>query len=396
MDIDTAVVLAAGEGTRLRPLTRHRPKPMLPAGNRPILSHVFDALVEAGVERLVAVVGYKRDRVQDHFGPSYRGVPITYVVQRKQLGSGHALSQARESVDGSVLVLNGDRLIDAGTVETVADAHTDSGDPALAVVERQDTSRYGAVEVRDGYITALVEKPRDGDYRLINGGVYAFPEGIFAAIDETPRTDGELGLPDTLANLVETGGVRGVEVDGLWVDATYPWDLLTVAREVLARGRPIETAVDEQVWVADSARVHDAAVLRPPVVVGQDCAVGPNAVVGPDTALGANVTVGADAVVEGSVLDDDTRVDAGSTLLDTVTGQDVHLGAATVVPGGPGDVQVGTRVYEAQRLGAVIADRARARGDVSFQPGALVGPNVTLDAGVTVRGNVAEGAEVTR
>ncbi|MBV0925233.1 NTP transferase domain-containing protein [Halomicroarcula limicola] len=396
MDIDTAVVLAAGEGTRLRPLTRNRPKPMLPAANRPILEHVFDALIDAGVEELIAVVGYKRDRVQDHFGPTYRGVPVTYAVQHKQLGSGHALLQARDSVDGPALVLNGDRLIDAGTVEAVAETFSQSGNATMSVVERQDTSRYGAVQVRDGYITDLVEKPRDGDYRLINGGVYAFSPDIFDAIQDTPRQAGELALTDTLATLVDEERVRGVEVDGMWVDATYPWDLLTVAREVLARGRVVESARREQVWIADSARVHNEAVLQGPVVVGPDCEVGPDAVIGPDAALGRTVTVGANSVVQNTVLDADTRVDPGSTLLDTVTGQDVHLGATTVVPGGPADVQVGTRVFEDQRLGAVIADRARARGDVSFTPGSLVGPNATLDAGVTVRGNVREGAEVTR
>ncbi|WP_254272358.1 bifunctional sugar-1-phosphate nucleotidylyltransferase/acetyltransferase [Haloarcula marina] len=396
MNIDTAVVLAAGEGTRLRPLTRNRPKPMLPAGNRPILEHVFDALVDAGIDELVVVVGYKRDRVQDHFGPTYRDVPITYVTQEKQLGSGHALLQAKDAVDGPVLVLNGDRLIDVGTVEAVATRHEETDDPALAVVERQDTSRYGAVEVRDGIISDLVEKPREGEYRLINGGVYAFPESIFDAIEETPRQAGELALTDTLADLIERNHVRGVEVDGMWVDATYPWDLLTVAREVLARGRVVEARRDEGVWIADSARVHNEAVVQPPVVVGADCEVGPDAVVGPDTALGRNVTVGANSVVQYSVVDADTRVDPGSTLLETVTGQDVHLGANTVVPAGPADVQVGTEIFEDQRLGAVIADRARTRGGVTFTPGSLVGPNAHLDTGVTVDGNVAEGAEVTR
>ena len=240
MDIDTAVVLAAGEGTRLRPLTRNRPKPMLPAGNRPILEHVFDALVEAGVKELVAVVGYKRDRVQDHFGPTYRDVPVTYVTQSKQLGSGHALLQARQAVDDSMLVLNGDRLIDAGTVAAVADSFAETGDPSLAVVERQETSRYGAVEMHGDDIAKLVEKPSNGDYRLINGGVYAFSGDIFAAIEETPRQAGQLALPDTLERIMEHDRVRGVEVDGMWVDATYPWDLLTVAREVLSRGRVVE------------------------------------------------------------------------------------------------------------------------------------------------------------
>jgi len=369
---------------------------MLPAANRPILEHVFDALVDAGVEELVAVVGYKRDRVQNHFGPTYRDVPVTYVTQSKQLGSGHALLQAREAVDGPTLVLNGDRLIDAGTVSAVASTFAESSGPAMSVVEQRDARRYGAVEVRGGEITNLVEKPRESDYRLINGGVYAFPESIFGAIDATELDAGELALTDTLGQLIERERVSAVEVDGMWVDATYPWDLLTVAREVLTRGRLREPSRRGGVWIANSARVHDEAVIQGPVVVSPDCEVGPDAVVGPDTALGRNVTIGANAVIEGSVIDADTRVDPGSTLLDTVTGQDVHLGAGTVVPAGPADVQVGTRIFESQDLGAVIADRARARGNVSFEPGALVGPNARLGAGVTVRGNVSENAEVTR
>jgi len=360
------------------------------------LEHVFDALVEAGVTEIVVVVGYKRDRVQDHFGPHYRDVPITYVTQSKQLGSGHALLQARTAVDGPTLVVNGDRLIDAGTVEAVADSYVETGDTSIAVVEQQEISRYGAVEVHDGYISEIVEKPREGDYRLINGGVYAFSPEIFEAVDATPRRAGELALTDTLERTIDHGRVRAVEVDGMWVDATYPWDLLAVGREVLARGRITEASRKDDVWIADSARVHNGAVLQGPVVVSPDCEVGPDAVIGPNTALGHNVTVGANATIQRSIIDADTRVDPGSTLLDTVTGQDVHLGASTVVPAGPADVRVGNQIFEDQRLGAVIADRVTTRGSVSLTPGSLVGPNATLDTGVTVRENVSEGAEVTR
>jgi glucose-1-phosphate thymidylyltransferase len=117
---ECGVVLAAGEGTRLRPLTHNRPKPMLPAANRPILEHVLETLVEAGVTELVLVVGYKRDRVQEHFGPTFQDIPIRYVVQEKQLGSGHALLQAREAVDEPMLVVNGDRVIEPEMVRAVA------------------------------------------------------------------------------------------------------------------------------------------------------------------------------------------------------------------------------------------------------------------------------------
>jgi glucose-1-phosphate thymidylyltransferase len=397
MSVQTAVVLAAGEGVRLRPLTRNRPKPMLPAANRPILEHVLDALVDAGIDTLVLVVGYRRERVQEYFGSSYRDVPIEYVIQRKQLGSGHALLQAREAVDGSLLVVNGDQITESASIRTVLDTFAEETAPAvMAVLERRDASKYGAITLRDRDIDAIVEKPNTDDYRLMNGGIYAFDGSIFPAIDATERQEGELSLTDTIARLVDTERVRGVRTGGLWVDATYPWDLLEVAAEVLARGRVAEPEIRGDVWVSDDATVHEHATLRPPVVVGPDCEIAPGAVVGPDVSLGRNVTVGANATLQRTVLDADTRVEAGSTLRDGVVGQDVHLGAATTIPGGPGDVRVDREVFEKQQLGAVIADRALARGDVSFAPGTLVGPNAKLGTGTHVSGTVPEGAEVVR
>jgi len=397
MSVRTGVVLAAGEGTRLRPLTRNRPKPMLPAANRPILEYVFDALLAADVERIVVVVGYKADRVQDHFGSTYGGATLTYVQQHKQLGSGHALLQAREAVSGPMLVVNGDRVIDGGSVEAVIDAfETNDDTPTLAVLERPDVSQYGAIAMQAGDITELVEKPDSDEYHLINGGIYAFPESIFGAISDTPRTEGELALTDTITQRIDEGGVRGVATEGLWVDATYPWDLLAVSREILARGRVIEPDHGDRVWVDETAIVHEDATLDGPVVVGADCEIGPGAVIGPNTALGRNVTIGANATVSGSVLDADARVDPGSTLIEVVTGQDVDLGANTVVPGGPADVRINDQYFQDQRLGAVFADRVTARGNVSVSAGTLVGPNATLHAGAHVRDFIAENAEVVR
>jgi len=396
MSIDTAVVLAAGEGTRLRPLTRNRPKPMLPAANRPIIEYVFDALVAADVTQIVVVVGYKRDRVRDHFGPTYKGVDLTYVTQHKQLGSGHALRQARTAVDGPTLVVNGDRVIDSNIVRDVVEEFERTNEPAMAVLERPETSQYGAIVLHDGDVSELVEKPDTDEYRLINAGVYAFESSVFETIDETERSDGELALTDTIGRLMDDGRVRGVRTEGMWVDATYPWDLLTVADEVLARGHVDEPAQSEAVWVDPAANVHDSAVLQGPVVVGPDCEVGPGSVVGPNTALGQNVTVGANATVQSSVLDTDTRVAPGSTLVDAVTGQDVTLGAGTVVPGGRADVRIGHQVFEDQRLGAVIADRVTADGDASFAPGTLVGPRAHIGTSVRASGTVTEGAEVIR
>lgn len=398
MSIHEAVVLAAGEGTRLRPLTRHRPKPMLPAANRPILEYVFDALIDAGIDRIHVVVGYKHDRVQDHFGSDYRDVPIEYVRQGKQLGSGHALLQARDAPEDSFLVVNGDQIADPRMVSAVIQAAEEGEAVArLAVIEREEVGEYGAVSLRDDRVVEFIEKPREGSYHLLNAGVYAFTDRIFDVLEDTPRTDGVLSLPDAIGSLIDADEpVGAVRTRGVWIDATYPWDLLAVARDLLAAGWVDVEEAGEGVWIAGSARLHDSVVVQPPVVLGPDTVVGPGAVVGPHAALGRNVTVGANAVVESSVLDDDTRVDPGAALLDCVTGQGVRVGAGTTVPGGDADVAVAGTVHEDQRLGAVLGDRAALGGGVSVAPGALVGPNARVDAGAHVRGTIDPDARVMR
>ena len=397
MSVTTAVVLAAGEGTRLRPLTRNRPKPMLPAATRPILEHVLDALVDAGMERLVLVVGYRRRRVQEYFGPDYRTVPIEYVEQSKQLGSGHALLQAREAVSGPALVVNGDHLVEASAVSEVADAFaTNDAGATVAVIEREDPRGYGAVTLSNGSLAEITEKPDTDEYRLINAGIYAFDETIFERIEATPRTDGELALTDTIARLVKRRRVGAVRVSGLWVDATYPWDLLSVTRAVLDQGHVAAPSHGDGVWIAESAHVDETAVLRPPVAVAADAEVGPGTVLGPAVAVGRNVTVGANATIERSLLDGDTRVGHGATLVDAVCGESVTVGVDVSVPGGPADVQVESQVFADRRLGAVLADRVEVGGAATLVPGALVGPGATVGTGVTVDGHIPEDGRVVR
>jgi glucose-1-phosphate thymidylyltransferase len=133
---------------------------LFPAANRPILEQVLDALVEAGMEELVLVVGYRGDRVQEYFRPTYRDVPIEYVIQDKQLGSGHALLQAREAVDEAHIVVNGDRLIEASSVADVIDTFDgDDAPAALPVIERPSVRQYGAIVLRDRETAEIVEKP---------------------------------------------------------------------------------------------------------------------------------------------------------------------------------------------------------------------------------------------
>ncbi|RQH03111.1 sugar phosphate nucleotidyltransferase [Natrarchaeobius oligotrophus] len=379
----TAVVLAAGEGKRLRPLTRHRPKPMLSAGTCPIVEHALDAVIDAGITSIVVVVGYKRTDVQSHLGPTYRDVPLTYAVQEKQLGTGHAVLAAQSHVDGPFLVVNGDQVIDHRIVRDVLEAHASSDAVAtLGLLRRADVSDYGGVLVDDGTVTEIVEGPRDDrDYRL-NAGVYAFETDVFDAIRRARPRAGEQLIVDAIELLIdERDGVRGVESDGFWADATYPWDLLDVAETIVENGGRTDRPGDEP-----SISVHDSAVVRPPIVAATDCEVGPNAVVGPNVTLGTNATIGSNAVVERCVVDTDVRVGANATLIDCVIGRGVRIGAGTVVPGGPGDVRVDDRIHEDRRLGALFGDRVEDRGGVRYVPGAIVDADAVVRAGSVVSG----------
>lgn len=392
MDSLPAVVLAAGEGKRLRPLTHHRPKPMLPVANKPILEYVFDGLIKAGVSDITVVVGYGRSRVQDHFGPTYRNVPLTYVVQEKQLGSGHALLPVENRFDGPFLVVYGDQIIDSGIIGDVIEATDADNAATLGVLDYDRIEHYGGVIMDHGRVVELVERPTDERNYRLNAGVYGLSPRIFEAIRNADPRDGEHSLIDALSWLVDSESeVRGTLTEGLWVDATYPWDLINVTRDLIEAGVVGE---DRGERIDDSARVHETAVIRDPVVIGADAEVGPGTVLGPYTCLGENVTVESGAVVEGSVLDSHTRVEPNATLIDCVTGQGVHIGAAATVPGGPGDVRVGDRVFEHERLGALFADRAEIGGAASFAPGTMVGPDATVRTGTRVDGTIAGGTEV--
>jgi len=152
-----AVVLAVGEGRRLRPLTERRPKPMVPVANRPILEYVIEALSGAGVDGLVFIVGYKRKRIQTYFGDGDDwGVDIEYVVQEKQLGTGQTLLQAEGVTKDEFLVLNGDSVVDSGVVEGM----TAGKGTLVGVTQADEPSDYGVVELDGDRVTRIVEKAK--------------------------------------------------------------------------------------------------------------------------------------------------------------------------------------------------------------------------------------------
>jgi len=394
--LTSAVVLAAGEGVRLRPLTAKRPKPMLPAGTQPILEYVLDALIDAGVTDIHLVVGYHANRVRSHFGSTYRDTPITYHTQTNQLGSGHALMQARDGPSGSFLLVNGDQVIDSEIVAAVSTAHNTTA--TLSVVEGAEADSYGAVEISDGVITTLAERPASGEFRLFNAGVYAFTQEIFETLETLSVDRGELPLTDAIQALIDDDSqtVSGVRTDSFWMDATHPWDLLALSRELLSRGWVEPQADSDDCYVAETAHIHPDATLVGPVVVDSDAVIEAGAVVGPYAAIGSSATIGAGSVLQDVVVDTDTAIGPNTTATDLVAGQGCDVGAGLTATGRPTEVVLNEAVHSDIDLSGVLADRVEVGGGATLEPGTLIGPDATIGDGVVVHGQINGGSEVVR
>ncbi|SEV91883.1 sugar phosphate nucleotidyltransferase [Halobacterium jilantaiense] len=379
-----AVILAAGEGNRLRPLTERRPKPMLPVGNRPVLEHVLEAVVDAGIQEIVFVVGYERNRIQTHFGDGDDwGVEIEYAVQDTQLGTGHAVLQAEEFVSDSFVVLNGDRVIDDSLVSVVVDRVRTGESPVVSVTRVDNARNYGVVELDGDLVHAIYEKPGVGGSRsdVINAGVYGFEQGIFDEIRDTETSpSGELELTSTLDTMARDGGVGAVRYGDYWLDISYLWDLLSVNAAVVSQvgERATGERIPNQSVAADSAQVAESATVQPRVALGENVSVGPNAVV-------SNAVVLPDATIE-----------AGTVVKDCIVGENATIGPNSTVVGGNARVVVEDEVHRDVRLGGVIGDNAVLGGGVVLDPGTVVGNHARVASSVSVSDRVPSGAEVRR
>ena len=228
-DMD-GVVLAAGEGTRMRPLTADRPKGLVEVAGQPLLTHCFDTLRSLGVDRLVVVVGYRGDDIVAHYGEQYRDTPIAYVRQDEQLGLAHALEQARTVVDGTFVVLNGDNICRAN-LDAAIERHRETDASATLLVEdasRAEASQTGVVTTDDeGRVTGLVEKPSDPPSTLVSRGFFVFEPAIgHACVLTRPSERGEYELPDAIDLLLSAGHrVEAVELDGWCHNVNEPGDI---------------------------------------------------------------------------------------------------------------------------------------------------------------------------
>ncbi|HDD05159.1 MAG TPA: hypothetical protein ENF51_01570 [Candidatus Aenigmarchaeota archaeon] len=226
-----AVILAAGRGKRLRPLTKVIPKAMAPVAGKPLLAWTVESLARHGVRDIIIVVGYLGGMIKEFFGDGRRfGVNITYVTQKELKGTAHALKAAERYVDGDFLLVYGDVLFDPEVLGELLSERK----PTLCAKEVEDPQRYGVLEVEGNRLVGIREKEPNPKSNLVNAGIYYLPKEVFKAIDKVPLSPrGEYELTDAIQLLLDSGvEFKVLPIRSYWIDVGT-LDKLNMAQEVM-------------------------------------------------------------------------------------------------------------------------------------------------------------------
>ncbi len=378
-----AIILAAGEGSRMRPLTAKVPKVMLPLAGRPLLEHIIQRAQAAGLDSFVLVVGYGADAVRSHFGDgSHLGVRIDYAVQERQLGTGHALMAAESLADDRFMVLNGDVLPDAGSLQEMAA----SGGMAVSAIKVDDPKRYGVFVQEEGIFRSVVEKSDNPPSNLANAGIYLLKKSIFDDLRTLPLSvRGEYELTDALNRAAACESIRIVELKS-WLEIGRPWDILA-ANEVLLKDLQPKTlgkvepgaTLQGNVSIGQGTVVRSGAYIVGPVLIGENCDIGPNCYIRPTTCIGNNVRVGNAVEVKNSAIMNGTKIGHLSYVGDSVIGERCNFGAGTVCSNLRHDNGNIKSYIKGQKT-----DSGRRKLGVIMGDGVLTGINTTIYPGTVI------------
>jgi len=401
-----AVVLAAGQGTRLRPLTVTRPKHLLPVGGKPILEYVLLAVRNAGINEACLIVNYKAEMIKNYFSDGSKlGLKIEYLVQPKSKGTADAIKVAEPYVDENFLVLYGDLLFTSEVLGQVIRAHKQSQPSAtMAVVPVENPEHYGVVKLEENWVTDLIEKPprEEAPSNLVNAGIYVFSSEIFEKIQKTGISKrGEVEITDSLKILINEG--KKVLVEKIsredWIDIGYPWNLLEANRWILERSTPhvfgdIESGavLTGKVTVEEGARIRSGAYVEGPTFIGENADIGPNCYIRPYTSMGKEVRIGNACEIKNSIIMDRTHIGHMSYVGDSIIGENCNFGAGTKIANLRFDrktvkMKIRNKFVDSRRkkLGVVFGDNVSTGIGALFMPGVKVGNDCWIDAGAVIR-----------
>jgi UDP-N-acetylglucosamine diphosphorylase/glucosamine-1-phosphate N-acetyltransferase len=393
-----AIILAAGNGVRLRPLTETRPKPMLYAAGRPIIHHLLAEARKAGITEALVVVRHMQEKIDKYLALNDPGMKITLIEQGPENGSGAALLAAQESIDDTFMVLAGDIVTEASVIKAVKDAH--EGGITVGLKKVANPHGYGVAELSGSRISLFEEKPAHPKSDLANLSVYCMEPTVFSELKSTQKSErGEFELVSLLV------GAKGVVVEGYWRDIAYPWDLLEANEQLLssmeARSGHIENStIDGKVIMEKGARIINSYV-EGIAYIGENTVIGPNACLRGFCSIGRNCSIGPGTTVKSSILLDNVNAKHLTYIGDSVIGENVNFGSGTQIANFRFDADNVNVLTERgwvnsgkKKLGIFVGDNTKFGVLSCTMPGKLIGSNCEIHSGVVVNKNVPSGVRV--
>ena len=392
--ITEALILAAGKGTRMWPLTENLPKPLLPLCGKPIIERQIIALKNVGVKIINILIGHRMKEISDLLGNGKKyDVKINYIVQSEQKGTGHAVSLAEKHIKNSFFCINGDTLVDEKNIALLAKKKTEM---AMMVTNVDDGRNFGVVKSKNGLLTEIIEKGFSGK-SSINAGIYLFNKKIFKSLKTIKKSiRGELELTDALIlNKIYT-----IEYVGFWKDIGSPWDLLT-ANEVLIdsienkiKGNIEDNVnVNGHIYLGKNSTIKSGTYIEGPLWIGDNCTIGPNAYLRKGTVLCGKNKVGAASEIKNSILFEGAKAPHHNYVGDSILGKHCNLGSGTKVANlrlDKKEINVshkGKRVNTGRRkLGVIMGDNISTGINSSINSGTIIGNDTNIGPNALVSG----------
>ena len=403
-------VLAAGEGLRMRPLTSNIPKPLLPVAGRPFLEHNIEALKESGIKDIILLVGWRANRIREHFGDGKEfGVKIEYVEQEERLGTAHAIGMIKDLVDAPFLCLYGDVVLTKESVAGLVEHYKKVKGNVMALTTVEDPRRYGMVITEAGVVKDIIEKPEEPETNTVNAGAYVLGPQIFEAIAETKKSPrGEFEITDSFKILMKKTHIYTHVLKGEWIDVARPWDLIE-ANRILMEGleSDIKGEVSDKATVIGHIRVGKGTKVLPgsyiqgPVIIGESCEIGPSCYIRPSTSIGDHCKIGNAVEVKNSIIMNRTKVPHLSYVGDSVIGERCNLGAGTKIANLRLDEKEISVIVDGRKtpsgrrkLGVIMGDDVKTGINASIDVGTIIGEGTAIGMGAVVRGTIAPGSRI--
>ena len=395
-----AVILAAGQGVRLKPLTNTRPKVMLQVAGKPILHHLLLVLRKAGISDAVIVVRYMKDKIIEYFKNTDIGMRLKFVEQGEQNGTAAALLSAEEEIDDDFVVLAGDVLIGAETIKSVIEAHKNE-QITLALKQVDNPHHYGVADIANGKVKAFEEKTAKPKSNLANLSVYCMQPSVFGAIKKIkPNAQRkEYEITDLLV------GARAVVTDNFWMDVGYPWHLFAANEYLLGKmdsktDNVENSTLNGKIIMEKGAKVFDS-FIEGTSYIGEGSEIGPHACLKGFNSIGRHCSIGDSTTVKNGILFDNVNAKHLSYIGDSVIGDNVNFGAGTQIANFRFDESNVNVLTERgwvnsgrKKLGAIIGDNTRFGVLSCVMPGKLIGENCWIGSGAVIGQNIEPNTHV--